>query len=94
MHSRAHDRIFEKISARTHGCHEEAQLSTGWILIGLELSSPNFNSSVRAERLFMIRYCNIAIKPLCGNLDISVDIQSWNPVRVLSLAMAADRDCK
>jgi len=41
-----------------------------WTLIGSELSSPNFNSSVRAERSFAFRYLNVVIKPLCGNLDI------------------------
>ena len=42
-------------------------------MIGLELSSPNFNSLVRAEQLFAIRYPNVAIKPLCGNLDICLN---------------------
>ena len=35
-----------------------------------EVSSPNFNSSVRAERSFAIRYPKVLIKPLCDNLDI------------------------
>ena len=30
----------------------------------------DFNSSARAERSFAIRYLNVVIKPLCGNLDI------------------------
>ena len=56
--------IFDKISVasmRTHGRGEEAQLSSGWILIGSELSSLNFNSSVRAEQSFAIRYPNVVI---------------------------------
>jgi len=32
--------------------------------------SPNFNSSVRAERSFAFRYLNVVIKPLCGSLEI------------------------
>jgi len=41
----------EKISVastQTHGRGEKMHLSSGWTLIGSELSSPNFNSSVRA----------------------------------------------
>ena len=45
-------------------------MSSGWTLIESEFSSPNFNSSVRAERSFAIHYLNVVIKPLCGNLDI------------------------
>jgi len=52
------------------GRGEEVQLSSGWILIGSELSSLNFNSSVRAEQSFAIRYSNVVIKSPCGNLDI------------------------
>ena len=55
---------------RTLGRGEEPLLSSGWTLNESELSSPNFNSSVRAERSFAIRYLNVVIKPLCGNLDI------------------------
>jgi len=58
---------------RTNGREEEMQSSSGWILIGSELSSSNFNSSVRAEQSFMIRYPNIVIKPLCGNLAIRLN---------------------
>ena len=53
---------------------------------------PNLNSSVRAERLFAIRYLNVVIKPLCGNLDICPNykanayFQSRNSVPVLSVA--------
>jgi len=68
--------IFGKIpvaSMRTHGRGEEMLSSSGWTLIGSELSSPNFNSSVRAERPFAIRYLNVVIKPLCGNLDICLN---------------------
>jgi len=68
--------IFEKISAasmRRLGRGEETLLSSGWTLIGSELSSPNFNSSVRAERSFVIRYLSVVIKPLCGNLDICLN---------------------
>ena len=57
---------------RTHGRGEVPLLSSGWTLIGSELSSPNFNSSVRAVRSFAIRYLNV-VKPLCGNLDFC-----WN----------------
>jgi len=68
--------IFRKISVastQTHGRGEETQLSSGWTLIESELSSPNFNSSVRAERSFAICYLNVVIKPLCGNLDICLN---------------------
>jgi len=37
---------------------------------GSGLSSPNFNSSVRAERSFAIRYPNVVIKPLCDKLHV------------------------
>ena len=57
----------------THNCGEEAQLSAEWILIGSELSSLNFNSSFRAEQSFAIRYPNVVIKSLCGNLDICLN---------------------
>ena len=53
-----------KISVRG----EKPLLSSGWTLIGSELSSPNFNSSVRAERSFAIRYPNVVIKPLAETL--------------------------
>jgi len=33
----------------------------------------NFNSSVRAEQSFAIRYPNVVIKSLCGNLDICLN---------------------
>jgi len=36
--------------AWTHGRGEETLLSSGWTVIGSELSAPNFNSSVRAEQ--------------------------------------------
>ena len=90
MHSRAGDRIFGKVSVaskRTRGRGEETQLSSGWILIGSELSSPNFNSSVRADRSFAIRYLIVVIKPLCGNVDICLNyyFRSRNPVCVLSV---------
>jgi len=81
----------------THSRGEEAQLSSGWILIRSELSSLNFNSSVRAKQLLAIRYPNVVIKSLCGNLGICLNynttayFQSRNPVRVLSVA---DRDWK
>ena len=62
--------FFEKlsVSAQTHSRSEKAQLSSGWILIRSELSSLNFNSSVRAEQSFAIHYFNVVIKSLCGNL--------------------------
>jgi len=59
-------------STWTHGRNEEVQLGSGWILIGSELSSSNFDS-VRAERSFAMRYCYVVIKPLCGNLDICLN---------------------
>ena len=79
-------------STRTHGRGEETQLSSGWTLIGSELSSPNFNS-VRAERYFAICYPNKIIKPLSDNLGICLNYYFWsrNSVRVLSVA---DRDRK
>jgi len=55
---------------RTLSRGEEPLLSSGRTLIRSKLSSPNFNSSVRAEWPFAIRYLNVVIKPLCGNLDI------------------------
>jgi len=76
----------------THGRDEEAQLSLGWIPIGSKLSSLNFNSSVRAEQSFAIRYPKVVIKSLCGNLDISLNyyanayFRSRNSVHVLSVA--------
>jgi len=59
----------------------------------LEKFRSNFNSSVRAERSFTIRYLNVVTKPLCGNLDVCLNyyFRSWNSVRVLSVA---DRDRK
>jgi len=42
-------KFLEKSRSRIHGCGEETQLNSGWTSIGLELSSPNFNSSVGAE---------------------------------------------
>jgi len=57
---------------RTLGGGEEPLLSSGWTLIGSELTSPYFDSSVRAKRSIAIRYLNIVIKPLCGNLDIFI----------------------
>ena len=65
--------MLRKISVartRTLGHGEVPLLSSEWTLIGSELSSPNFNSSVRAIRSFEIRYLTVVIKPLCGNLDI------------------------
>jgi len=47
--------IFGKIlvaSTRTHSRGEETLLNSGWTSIRSELSSPNFNSSVRAEWSF------------------------------------------
>jgi len=71
VHSRARDRNFGKIFwSRAHGRDEETLLSSRWTLIGSELSSPKFNSSIRAEWSFTIRYLNVVIMPLCGNLDI------------------------
>jgi len=66
-------------------------VSSRWTLIGSELSSPNVNSSVRAERSFAIRYLNVVNKPLHGNLDICLNyyFRSRNFVRVLSVV---DRD--
>ena len=64
--------IFGKIwvaNEQTHGRGAETQLS----LIGAELSSTNFKSSVKAERSFAMGYTNIVIKPLCGSLDICLN---------------------
>jgi len=87
---------FGKISVAstgTLGRGKEALLSSGWSLIGSELSSPNFNSSVRAELLFAIRYLNVIIQPLWGNLDICLNyyFRLRNSVRML---LVADRDRK
>ena len=99
MHSRTRDQNFEIFlvaSIQTHGRGEKTQLSSGWTLIGSELSSPNFNSLVRAERSFAIRYPNVVIKPLCSNIDICLNYQanayfrSRNSVRVLSVANATE----
>jgi len=74
------------------GWGEEAELSSGGILITSELSSLNFHSSVWAEQSFAMRYPNIVIKSLCGNLGICVNnyanayFQSRNSARVLSVA--------
>jgi len=76
VHSHARDRNFEKNfgrELRRLGRGEEPLLSSGWTLVGSELSSPNFNSSVRAERSFAILNLNVVIKPLCGNLDICLN---------------------
>jgi len=61
------------------------------ILIAFELSSLNFNSLVRAKWSFTIRYPNVVIKSLCGNLDICLNyhdnayFKSWNSVCVISV---------
>ena len=84
---------FPVASMLTHGRRDEIQLSSGWTLVGLELSSPTFNFSASAERLFAIHYLNLIIKPLFGNLDICLNycFRSQNSVCVLSVA---DRDRK
>ena len=59
--------------------------------VASELSSLNFNSSVRAERAFAIRYLNVVIKSLWVNLDFclnchaNIKFQSRNSVRVISV---------
>ena len=84
-------------STRTLGRGEESLLSSGWTLIGSELSSPNFNS-VRAERSFAFCYLNAVIKPICGNLDICLNYQanayfrSRNSVRVLQSRTATESE--
>jgi len=57
----------------------------------IRVVSPDFDSSVKAERSFVIRYLNVVIKPLCANLDICLNyyFRSRNSVFVLSVA---DRD--
>ena len=71
------------------GRGEEARLSSGWILIGPELSSLNLNSLVRVEQSLATRYPNVVIKSLCSNLDICLNycatayFRSRNSVRVL-----------
>ena len=78
----------KKISG--HG--EEAQLSLGGISTASELSSLGFISLARAEQSFAIRYPNVVIKSLCGNLVICLSynannyFQPQNSVRVLSVA--------
>ena len=78
-------------STQAHG-GDELQLSSGWILIRSELSSLNFNSSVRAKQSFAIGYSNVVIKSLCGNPDICLNyygnayFRLWNSVRVLTVA--------
>ena len=93
MYARSRPKFLEKFWSQTHGCGKEMQLSSRWTLIESELSSPNFNSSVRAELSFAIRYLNVIINPLCGNLDICLNyyFRSRNSVCVLSVA---DRDRK
>jgi len=74
-------------------------LSSEGILITLELSTLTFNSLVRAKQLFAIRYPNVVIKSLCGNLDIclnyhaSFHFRSQNSVRMILIA-ARDRKWK
>ena len=46
---------------------------------GSELSSPNFNLSVRAEWSFAICYLNVVIKPLHGNFDICLNYYRSRP---------------
>jgi len=68
-------------------------------LTSSELSYINFNSSVRVEQSFEIRYpnVNVVIKSFRGNLDICLNyyastyFQSRNSVRVHSVV---DRDRK
>ena len=81
-------------SMRTLGHGEKTLLSSGWTLIGSELSSPNFNSSVRAERSFAIHYLNVVIKPLGGNLDICLNyyFRSRNSVLVLQSRTATESE--
>ena len=77
VHSHACDQNFKKkYRSRTHGRGEEAQFSSGWILIRSELSSLNFNSSVGAEQSFAIRYLDVEIKFLCGNLDVYLNYEA------------------
>jgi len=85
---------FSVTSTRTFGRGEEIRLSSGLTWIGSELSSSNFNSSVRAERSFAIRYLNIVIKPLCGNLDYLANsyFRSWNSVCVLRSQIATQSE--
>jgi len=58
-------KVVEKISvasAQTRGHSEETKWSSGWTSIGSELSSPNVNSSIGAERsLFFVDYAHIII---------------------------------
>ena len=81
-------KFLEEFRSRKHGRGKETLWSSGWTLIGSELSSSNFNSSIRAEQSFAIRYLNVVIKPLCGNLDIWLNYYflSQNFLRVLSVA--------
>jgi len=47
---------FSVTNAQRHVCGEKTQLSSGWTLIGSELSSPNYNSSLEPNdrSLFVI----------------------------------------
>jgi len=54
--------------SRTLGRDEEPLLSSGRTLIGSELSSPNFTHL--SKWTIAVRYLNVVIKPLCGNLDM------------------------
>ena len=92
--------ILAKISVasmRPHDRSEESQLSSGWISMGSEVSTLNFNSSVKAEQSFAIQYPNVVFKSLCGNLDICLNystkanFRSRNSIGVVSVA---DRDLK
>jgi len=62
------------------------------ISIALESSSLNINSSVKAEQSLAIRYPNVVIKSLCGNLDIYLKyhantyFQSWSSARLILVA--------
>jgi len=94
VHSRACDRKFWKTFGSEHvntwsrwGSAVEFMMDFNQIRVVLL----SFNSSVRAELPFTIRYPNIVIKSPCGNLDICLNytnayFRPQDSVRVLSVA--------
>jgi len=86
-------KFLKEFQSRARGCSEDSLLSSVWISIGSELSSLNFNSSVRAKESIAIRYPNLVIESLCDTLDICLNYYPnaylWSRilVRVLSVVV-------
>ena len=59
----------EKFQFHAYNTDAVRKLNNKNILIASELSSLNFDSTVRAELSFAIHYPNVVFKSLCGNLD-------------------------